>query len=143
MLQSDLQDLLERLQRAGLPLPPHLPDAQPAMQQAAEALGRGNAQQALDAEAEVLDHLFRAGQLLRTMMQDMAGQNMMINNGMDRMRRDPLGRPAGNIPSAIDMPDAEDLDRAWRTLQELQRRAADPGRPEPELQYLDRLLERF
>ena len=80
---------------------------------------------------------------MRSLLENMR----IIKPGQERQNatmhaRDPLGRATGNN-ATIDMPDTEDLDRAWRTMQELHRRAADPDRPELELQYLDRLLERF
>ncbi len=60
---------------------------------------------------------------------------------------DPFGR---NGPSFgpqtggnVKVPSQMDIQRAREILEELQRRAGDRGRPENELDYLDRLLRRF
>ena len=62
-------------------------------------------------------------------------------------RRDPLGRDAGNIGrlgTDEQMLGTEDVYRRARDLlDEIRRRAGDRERPEAELEYLRRLLERF
>ena len=41
------------------------------------------------------------------------------------------------------MPDKALVDRARELMEELRRRSAEPTRPELELDYFDRLMERF
>jgi hypothetical protein len=68
-------------------------------------------------------------------------------NGLGAATRDPLGREAGNgarigtDESMLTGPDA--AARARELLDELRRRSGERERPELELDYLRRLLERF
>ena len=61
--------------------------------------------------------------------------------------QDPFGRPQASYgPSygeSVKVPDKMDIQKAREILEELQRRAAERGRPTYELDYLDRLLRRF
>ena len=41
------------------------------------------------------------------------------------------------------VPDESDLQRAREILKELRKRAAERGRPQQELDYIDRLLKQF
>jgi hypothetical protein len=43
----------------------------------------------------------------------------------------------------VKLPDASTLERARAILQELRRRAAQPGRSKQELDYIERLLKEF
>jgi hypothetical protein len=43
----------------------------------------------------------------------------------------------------VKVPDKLDIQKAREILEELQRRAAERGRPLNELEYIDRLLRRF
>ena len=79
---------------------------------------------------------------------DTAGQGRGRRDGQARdLLSDPFDRPAGAF-GAIDgrdtrVPDRSVLDRARQVLEELRRRAAEPHRPRIELDYLDRLMDRF
>ena len=61
--------------------------------------------------------------------------------------RDPLGRApegmGGADSDSTSVPDEAALGRARAVLEELYRRSGDPSRPRMELDYYDRLLERF
>lgn len=63
--------------------------------------------------------------------------------------RDPLGRPQGQGTSGVDessdvkVPEEQERQRAQAIQEELRRRGADRGRPQEELDYIDRLLRRF
>jgi uncharacterized protein (TIGR02302 family) len=146
-LQSALTELFEQLQDAGLPIPPQLNQAGSDMDEAAQNMGIGEGDQALEAEGRALDQLQQAGQLLQGVMQQMMGDGMITNGpggqGGNPSQRDPLGRPNQPDTSSIDVPVGEELNRAWETLQELHRRAADPNRSDIEIDYIDRLLQRF
>lgn len=65
----------------------------------------------------------------------------------DGRRRDPLGREAGaqgQMDSGQDMLQGEDVyRRAQELMDEIQRRSGERDRPEVELDYLRRLLDRF
>jgi hypothetical protein len=63
--------------------------------------------------------------------------------------RDPLGRPVGEGHGGHDdgsethIPGADNAARSRQIEQELRRRDSDRTRPQPELDYLDRLLKSF
>ncbi|MFN0025415.1 MAG: DUF4175 domain-containing protein [Parvularculaceae bacterium] len=58
--------------------------------------------------------------------------------------RDPLGRPVGEpTGQGVDVPEMSDAQRARELLDELRRRLSDGERTEEEIEYLERLLERF
>ena len=59
--------------------------------------------------------------------------------------KDPLGRASNgsSFGSDVKVPDASQLERARNILMELRRRAAERGRPQQELDYIDRLLKQF
>ena len=60
---------------------------------------------------------------------------------------DPLGRMQGGhgpmTGNSVKVPDQSALDRARAILKELRRRAAERGRSQEELDYIDRLLRSF
>jgi hypothetical protein len=43
----------------------------------------------------------------------------------------------------VKVPDESDIQRAREILEELRRRLGERGRPPPELDYIERLIERF
>ena len=60
---------------------------------------------------------------------------------------DPLGRPMPNAGMSagddVEIPGISDTQRAREILEELRRRAGEIGRPDAEMEYLERLLKRF
>ncbi len=74
-----------------------------------------------------------AGRLLKQMGQDGEGET------------DPLGRSSkgSSFGNDVKVPDAAQMQRARDILMELRRRAAERGRPQQELDYIDRLLKQF
>jgi len=57
---------------------------------------------------------------------------------------DPLGRPIGDAyGQGVDVPEQSDAQRAREVLEELRRRLSDGKRTEEEIDYLERLLDRF
>ena len=66
-----------------------------------------------------------------------------------RADRDPLGRSAGNGTSGSDesddttVPEERERQRTLAIQEELRRREAEKGRPQPELDYIERLLKQF
>jgi uncharacterized protein (TIGR02302 family) len=117
-----------------------LGDAAREMGSAQDALG----QQSFD----------RAGASQKNALQDLEqgasqlAQQMMKKNGdsANQEGQDPFGRQEGaNGRTGGDtrLPNASELARARQILEELRRRAAQPGRPRQELDYIDRLLRMF
>ena len=79
--------------------------------------------------------------------QQAQGNRRGEGQGPDADREDPFDRPSSSF-GALDgrstkVPDRALLDRARELMQELRRRSAQPTRPQLELDYLDRLMERF
>tara|TARA_R110000868_G_scaffold277963_1_gene537756 strand:- start:11854 stop:14337 length:2484 start_codon:yes stop_codon:yes gene_type:complete len=147
---SDAQaDLARQLGQAQQALPggggDALADAGDAMRAAADALAQGDAEAALEAQDDALSGL-RSGaeqlaQELLERMQDAQGQA-----GDGEQQRDPLGRPSEGAfadGNGVEIPDEMSRARARSILEELRRRAAEAGRPQEELDYIERLLDRF
>ncbi|MHA1108547.1 MAG: TIGR02302 family protein [Alphaproteobacteria bacterium] len=98
---------------------------------------------------QALDRLQQAGRgLMRQMMERFTRRSGGRRNGRgdrNRPRRDPLGREMGDDfdSSDVKVPDQADIQRAQKILDELRRRAGQFGRPLDELDYINRLLQRF
>lgn len=161
--QEALRDGLNQL-RNGLPglsgdaadnAEQSLERAEGAMDGAEEALREGDLAEAIDQQAEAMDAL-RDG--LRNLGQALAenqmdeleeGQGTQTGNAEGRPepeRRDPLGREMGNtgqFGTEESMLQDDINRRAEELLQELRERSADQERPQLELDYLRRLLDRF
>jgi uncharacterized protein (TIGR02302 family) len=124
--------------------------AQDAMDQATDQLGSGELHSAGDSQQKALDEMRKGGEALaKQLLQQMAGQGATApgdgqGSGEDE---DPFGRPRSSYgPSfgdSVKVPDKMDIQKAREILEELQRRAAERGRPVPELEYIERLLRRF
>lgn len=85
---------------------------------------------------------------------EMMGEGQGEGQGQDQAQdqgpgRDPLGRRTREAPGAQDngsdtrVPDEAELLRTRRIQEELRKRGAERGRPQEELDYIDRLLKRF
>jgi hypothetical protein len=124
-----------------------------AMDDAAEALGRGDLPDALDNQSEAIDALRDGMQNLGDMIaqeqqQGQQGQRGQAQNGQDPTeQRDPLGRENGNFgrlgtdEALLDGVDPQE--RAQELLDEIRRRSGEQERSEQELDYLRRLLDQF
>ncbi len=153
-LQEALEGLAEQMEGLGME-PGELGEAGEAMGRAERQLGRGEAGRAVGPQGEALDALRQAGRSMAQQMQEMMqqlgqgqpGEGQQLSNGEPRGDTDPLGRARGEdgnrFDSDVAVPDELDAQRARDILQELRRRLGDIGRPREELDYLERLLERF
>ncbi|MCH8490401.1 MAG: DUF4175 domain-containing protein, partial [Oceanicaulis sp.] len=110
--------------------------ARRAMEAAARALRDGDGQGALSRQDDALRALREASrEAAEALEREAAG---------DAEGADPLGRgAAGGESGATAVPSEAERQRARDILEELRRRAAERGRPQEELDYIDRLLERF
>jgi uncharacterized protein (TIGR02302 family) len=132
-----------------------LNDADREMGQAEESLRQGDFGQALDQQSDALQSLRRGMRAMREGEQQ--GQNGSEGETQDGGNsqiagRDPLGRPNGGNQSGSTVDDTarnEGIDKSGRRkayedlLNDLKGRAQDRTRPEFELDYLERLLDRF
>lgn len=149
-LRGDLSQLRDGLEGAGVENPSALGRADRAMREAEDALESGDLERAARKQGEAIENLRDGAQALaETLLEDLAmsGENQGQDRGAGAEGRDPLGRPqrttGPQTGEGVDVPDKSDIQRARRILEELQRRAGDRNRPPIELDYLNRLLERF
>jgi hypothetical protein len=124
------------------------------MRGARDALQEGQPGRAVGPQGDAVDLMQQGGQaMLDELREQMAnqpggGQGMAPGQmGRQREGRDPLGRASRNEggwdSEGTEIPAENDLGRARDVLEELYRRSRDQGRPQQELDYFDRLLERF
>lgn len=123
-----------------------------AMREAEEALREGDGGRALDRQSEALEAMREGlrsmGEAMAEEQRERAGERGEATRRADpRGARDPLGREAGTsgrLGTEESLLQGEDVyRRAQDLLEELRRRSGDQGRPEVELDYLRRLLDRF
>lgn len=122
-----------------------------AMEQAERALREDDLAGALDNQSEAMEALREGmrnlGEALAQQQQQGSQGQAMGRGDPGNLQRDPLGRERGAqgaIGSEENMLNGNDAQgRARELLDELRRRSSDRTRPELELDYLRRLLERF
>ncbi|MEM7422705.1 MAG: TIGR02302 family protein [Pseudomonadota bacterium] len=130
-----------------------LEDAARAMGDARDDLSDGANSDAVRDQMEALDRLNEGAQALAEQMQQGQGDTQAQGDRQGRGRAqdqtdpDPFDRPSASF-GALDgtstkVPDQSLMDRARELMEELRRRAAEPARPQIELDYLDRLMDRF
>ncbi|MGR3565942.1 MAG: TIGR02302 family protein [Heliomarina sp.] len=122
-----------------------------AMEGAEDSLRRDDLAEAIDQQSEAMEALREGMRALGEAMaqqeqQSQPGQGMA--EGQERARnRDPLGRNAGSngsIGTDENLLQGEDVyRRARELLDEIRRRTGEGERPQMELDYLERLLDRF
>ncbi len=146
-LAGDLADLMKTLEEAagdgaeGDAAGKALSRALSAMRRSEDALGGEDFDGARDAMEEAIANLRDGAEALaageRAKAQAAQGQG-------GQPMRDPLGRPVGEASGeGVDVPEKSDAQRARELLEELRRRLSDGERTEDEIDYLERLLERF
>ena len=137
------QDQMGQLGRAGK-----------EMGQAEGALGDNDPNSAVDSQGRALDALRKGAQSL---MQALRQQQQMGQGpgpgragrlGQSRAEQDtdPLGRPLHGRDyddSSVKVPPEIDVQRARRIIEELRKRFGDLGRPQEELDYIERLLKDY
>lgn len=151
-LGGDLDQLIDELTGAGgEDVDPDgsaaraLGGARNEMRQAEQALRNGDFAGAASAMERAIERLRDgAGSLAREQMRQAAeneGQNNQQSGGQGT---DPLGRPTGYADGdGVDVPGETAAGRTRAVLEELRRRLGEQGRDEEEVDYLERLLERF
>jgi uncharacterized protein (TIGR02302 family) len=166
-LRDRLQQLQRRMKGLGMPGSEGLGEAEGEMGEAENQLGQqGGEGRAADAQGRALDALRKGGQEMAQQMQqgdgdgdgdgtenalggdpNPSGQARADSRGRDSERDDPLGRPQRNrdwSQGNVKVPNADEsaTQRARRVLEELRRRLSESGRPQDEIDYLERLLRR-
>lgn len=140
-LQQALGEVARKLGEGLGEVPHALSEAGEAMAEAVAELSRGQWGNAAQAQAQALQLMQQAAREAREQMGN-AGQG---NTGL--VPRDPLGRPSRGTGAGDDgttrVPDHSDIQRSRDLLEEIRRRAGEFQRPEPERDYLHRLLKQF
>ncbi|RIA56324.1 uncharacterized protein (TIGR02302 family) [Dichotomicrobium thermohalophilum] len=146
-LEEALRRLMEQMRQGGAQVPGELDGAGEAMGEAGEALGQGDGQRATQQQTLALDRLRQGAQNMAQQILQQLGQQRMGAMGPGMRGRDPLGRPQRNrgtdTGDSVEIPEEFSVERAREILRELRRRLGDPSRPSIELEYLERLIERF
>ena len=144
--QGTLADRLESLAQA---LPGEsgesFGEAAEAMRRAQEALEDGDAQGAVGQQEQALQALRDGAERLAQGLLERAQDANQA--GAEGDETDPLGRPqdSGGFSngSGVEIPDEAERLRAREILEELRERAAEQGLDQDELDYIERLLDRF
>ncbi len=172
-LKDRLNKLLEQLRQRGLGNPQQgqngqsqqgqngqkgpgemgqLGDAGKAMGEAEGDLGDGDTEGAVGNQGRALEAMRKGAQGLAQQMQQQGrgqGPGRPGRNGRQRadQNTDPLGRPLRGREYGDDVtvkvPGEIDAQRARRILEELRKRYGESGRPQLELDYIERLLKDF
>ncbi|MEO1720544.1 MAG: DUF4175 family protein, partial [Pseudomonadota bacterium] len=146
--QGELGQMLDQLQQqmqgSGMRGPAQMEGARDSMESARRALERGDLDQATRDQARALEQLRQGAQsMAQRMLQQMPGRYGRAGDAP----LDPLGRPqrtdGPDNGSTVKVPGEIETQRAREILEELRRRLGQPQRPEVELDYIERLLERF
>lgn len=149
-LGSDLDKLMDELNADGKPDPngearQALSGARNAMREAENALRSDDFGAASDAMERAIAGLREgAEKLAREQMRQAKGENGEGENGERGPAMDPLGRPAGQaVGEGVEVPGMSEAGRTRAVIDELRKRLGEPNRDESEVEYLERLLERF
>lgn len=129
-----------------------LDEAGRAMDEAEQSLRENDLAGAMDNQSEAMDRL-RDGiqslgeELAQQQQQGQGQQGQQVGDAGPNGQRDPLGREAGGdgpLGTRERLLQDEDVyERARDLLDEIRRRSGEQARPEDELDYLRRLLDRF
>ncbi len=155
-LSEQLRQLQKQMRELGLNGEPGLDEAQQAMKDAEQALGKGGAgnDRAVEAQGRALQGLQKGARGLQGQMaqgedghQGESGMGRADGTGQ-RDGTDPLGRQRGSRDRGTDAqggfnPGEGLAERAQKVLEELRRRLGDRMRPQEEQDYLERLLKRY
>ncbi len=149
-LAMTLDELLNGLERRGVEGPSSLDQAGESMQEAIDALGQADRRGAVGSQGEALDQLREGAQAMaQEMLQGNGTQGALGRHGRGNndVNEDPLGRPLDSsgtdLGLSTEVPSEMEMQQAREILRELQERVGNQERPQLELDYLNRLLERF
>lgn len=146
-----LQQMMRRFAPGDNPASRALGQAGRSMDDAARALDQRQPGNAVGPQGQALEALRRAGRgMVQQMMNRFArGNGVGLERQFNPMRgmRDPLGREwqdeDGTDTRRVKIPDRGAIERAQEILDELRKRAGQRHRPQIELDYINRLLQRF
>jgi uncharacterized protein (TIGR02302 family) len=141
-LQNQLGEILKGLGAQTIPAPNDLGRAGRSMGQSKRDLGSNDLPGSSVDQKNALDAMRSAA----TELENQLMKQMQREQGREG-EEDPLGRKEGAngnpFGSDVKVPTQSELQRARGILLELRRRAGERGRPQQELDYIDRLLQQF
>ena len=140
-LHDELGKVLKGLGDQKLGTPKSLDDAGKSMGQAENNLNGQDLPSASGNEKDALEALRKTASDLAKQLMSQNGQGQQ-DGGADPLGRDQSANGRG-VNGNVKVPDKNDMERAREILQELRKRAAERGRPQQELDYIDRLLKQF
>ncbi len=147
-LRHDLGQVMLDVGDALGKIPPNLQQAEQAMRNASNALGKNDPNGAVPYEEQAIDLMQQGENEMQKQMKQMMSQMVMLSFGMGKL--DPLGRPMGGnngnsfFPDpSVKIPDQAQRKKAQEILQILRRRSGELSRPDYELDYFRRLMKQF
>lgn len=145
LLRDELTAALGRLRDMDAELPGALGEAEESMKQAIDRLNMGRGDRAVTSQGQAIARMQEGAQsMVDKLMKGKGGKGRGRASGKGQ---DPFGRSQGGQGSlareGTDLPGEIDVQNARKILEELRQRAMELGRPQIELDYLDRLLRRF
>jgi uncharacterized protein (TIGR02302 family) len=151
LMQQQLDGLTSDDSEAGQAAREALREAERQMGQARDNLEQGLGSEALDNQADAVESLRQGMRKLNEANQQASrGQNRDGQQDSETLGpdgQDPLGRTPGKDRSAQSngqrLHSGDELRRSKEILEEIRRRSGERSRPQLELDYLDRLLDRF
>ena len=149
-LGGDLDQLIDELSGDGAGADPNgdakraLGRARNDMRQAEQALRNGDFEGASGAMERAIGNLRDGAEDLAREQMRQAQQNGGGQGQGGEGMNDPLGRPSGYAEGdGVEVPGESPAARTRAVIEELRRRLGEQGRSEAEVEYLERLLERF
>ena len=154
-IRNDLGGVMDEAGAQGRPVPDAFGKADQSMKEAEGDLASGHPQQSIPHQQQALKELNaemngRLDQMAKAMEDMMMSMGFMPfgpgGQGGGTGRYDPLGRPgaSGNPDTSdVKIPDAQELRRVQKIIEELRRKSGDPSLQRPEKNYIDRLLRQF
>lgn len=143
-IRDRLDGLLEQMRTLGTRPPDQLEGSARAMREAEKALDESKLGRATQQQTLALDRLRQGTQSVAEQVLQILSSR--IGQG-GRGNRDPFGRPertqGPDLGTSVKVPDQIDIQRAREILDELRKRLGDPSRPMLELDYLERLIQKF
>jgi hypothetical protein len=146
-LQQGLKDLMGKLGEMGIGENGKLGQAGDAMGRATDSLGRGQPGGAVGNQGQALDALRQGAQGLAQQFANGDNRGGGFRPMGNAPNEDPLGRPqrtnGPDFGSSVKVPDEIETQKAREILDAIRKRLGESGRPQLELDYLERLLDRF
>lgn len=147
-LGEELDELIEELQGAGAEADPDgdaaraMGEARNAMRDAEQALRNGDFDGAAGAMERAIAQMREGAEGLAR--EEMRQASEGRNGERGQAGADPLGRPVGEAyGTGVEVPEESEAARTRAVIDALRQRLGEPGRSDDEVEYLERLLERF